>query len=77
MLSEEIAAARAGGVRRGDERLKGPEGQSWKQAGKFRETYREGKGNAGSDSPRRVLDFACFPRVIRKTTAPHSQLHPF
>lgn len=56
--------------------LKGPQSQSCKQ-GKFRNIYRLGRGNAGSDLPERVLDFACFPKIVMHSATLHSQLCPF
>lgn len=50
---------------------------SHKNMGKSGEVYGAERENTGSTSPTRVLEFACFSRVIVNRTTSHSQLCPF
>ena len=48
-----------------------------KNMGNSGQVYGAERENTGSTSPRRVLEFACFPRVIVNSTTSQSQLCPF
>ena len=48
-----------------------------KNMGNSGQVYRAERENTGSTSPRKVLEFACFPRVIMNSTTSCSQRCPF